>query len=326
MKKLFYLFLAASLPMLGASCTKSGYSVPESVPTAMLVVDLKGLPMGTRADVQYQSDTEKQVSRVDIAIYDGNGNLEWTKHYEDDRSSRQVITGLAEGKKTIAVVTNKFIEIPATLDGFKACVTDLNDNTRTNFVMTGMGEGIASADPDPVEIKLARTVAKFTVDGNITTEWEGDAPQSFDITDIYLANVTVSSDFFHSGAASPTVNLRTSRELTSDAGYREMTVASKLDWSSGRQFNGGVSFYGMPNTTSTRTAVMIKAEYDGRDCWYPLVIDREIRNNTLYEIGDIKITCEGTSDPADPFTKVKVLFSLKVMDWDRQEVYPEFTF
>ena len=292
----------------------------------MLVVNLKAHQSDTRADAEYQSEIEKQLSRVSIAIYDSSGNLEWSKHYEDNRSSRQVITGLSEGKKTIAVVTNKTLETPATLDGFKSSVTGLDDNTRTNFVMTGMSEAVASSDPDPVDVRLARTVAKFTVKGNITTQWEGDAPESFDITGIYLANVTVTSNFVHGGEVAPTLNLRTSRELTGDAAYRELTVASKLEWTAGGPFNGGVSFYGMPNSTPTRTAVMIKALYEGRECWYPLVIDREIKNNTLYEIGDVEITCEGTADPSEPFTKIKITFSLKVTDWDYQEVYPEFTF
>jgi len=333
MKKYIY-FAFAGIVALCASCNKelnNNIDVPSANGNASLVVDIQGLPMATKAatkagETEYQTNDEKKVSQVDIAIYDASGVLEWSKHYNEARTSRQTITGLTVGQKTIGVIANLTVEtIPTTLANFKALASDLKDNGRSNLVMTGIAEGMASTNPEPATLKLARIAAKFSVDGNITTEWEGDAPQAFDITDIYLANVATASNVIYA-PASPSLNLRSSVEVTSDVTYKDLTVASKQSWSSGSPFNGGVSFYGYPNNDSARTAIMIKALYENKVCYYPLVINQEIKNNTLYKIGNIKITCEGVENPWDDFTKVKILFDIEVVDWDYNEIYPEFTF
>lgn len=327
MKKAIYLALAGML-VLCASCSKESIDEVLSAGNgdATLVIDIKGLPLSNVKAAAYQTDDEKKISQIDIAIYDASGALEWSKHYTEARTSRQVVTGLVAGKKSVGVIANLTVgTMPATLDGFKAVSTDLKDNSRTNLVMSAIVEGTASTNPEAVKVSLARVAAKFTIDGKITTEWEGDAPQSFDITDVYLANVSVASNVVYATSA-PSVNLRTSTTVTSDAVYKNLTVAQKQTWTSGSPFNGGVSFYGYPNKDASRTCLMLKALYEGRVCYYPLVIDKEIKNNTLYRIGDIKITCEGVKNPQDVFTKIKILFDIDVADWDYNDLYPEFTF
>ena len=329
MKKILYFTLAGLMMVLGTtSCNKNleGVEQNELAKNASVIVDIQGLPMAvTKAD--YQTDNEKKVSQVDIAIYNASGVLEWSKHYNEARTSRQTITGLTVGKKTVAVAANLTIEtIPTTLAAFKAYATDLKDNGRSNLVMFGSAEGMASSNPEAIELKLARVAAKFNLEGKIKTAWEGDAPASFDITDIYVANAAAASDFSYSGTAGPAINLRSTVDLTTDPVYKDLTVATKTTWASGDAFNGGVNFYAYPNADAARTCIMIKALYEEKVCYYPLVINQEIKNNTMYKIGDITITCEGCENPWDDFTKVKILFDIEVVDWDYNEVYPEFTF
>lgn len=326
MKKVFLIAIAGAL-VLCASCNKEPQASASR--EGEVVVDIEGLPivMTKAGETEYQTDNEKKISQIDIAVYDASGVLEWHKHYTDNRTSRrQTITGLTVGKKTIAVVANYTFEMPATLTALQTLASDLKDNSRSNFVMSGFADAVASANPEPVSLKLQRVCAKFLVDGVIRTEWDGDAPLSFDITDIYLANAATASTFTYNGTAGPSINLRTSVELTDDTVYRDLTVAPKMSWTPGSQYNNGLSFYAYPNSDGARTCVMIKAMYEDEVTYYPLVIPQEIRNNTLCRIGDITITCQGVDNPWEDFTKVKVVFDIEVVDWDYNEIYPEFEF
>ena len=331
MKRLFtYALMLGAVAFLAPACNQENGPLGDDLLGAQLYVDIQGLPMGTKADgdVEYQTEQEKKVSQLDVAIYDADGNLEWNKHYDESSAvGRKIISGLSEGQKTIAVAANIAFTVPQTIAEFKAIATALNDNAVDNFVMTGTGEGIASTNPEPVVVRLERVAAKFLLDGTITTEWESDPPTSFDIETIYLANVAVNSNFDDDGSAGPEINLRSTTELTTDELYANFTVAQKSRWSSGEKFNGeNTRFYGYPNSTDTRTAILIKAKYDGRDTYYPLVIDQAINNNTLYHIGNIKITTEGMENPWDEWVKVKIIFDIQVVDWDYWDIYPEYTF
>lgn len=330
MKKAFLIAMAGAL-VLCASCNKEP-GLRDGASDAQVIVDIQGARLmspETKADDagEYQTENEKKVAQYDLAVYDAGGVLEWHKHYTDDRTARrQVVTGLTEGKKTIAVIANMDMEMPATLAALQGMASDLRDNSRDNFVMSGFAEAMASANPEAVTIRLQRICAKFVLDGVIRTEWDGDAPLSFDIETVYVGNAASGSNFLYNGTAGPTVNLRSSFDLTTDPVYADMTVAQKSTWTPGRQFNNGVVLYAYPNSDGARTAVMIKAKYEGEVTYYPLKIDQDIRNNTLYRIGDITITCQGCDNPWDDFTKVKVNFDIEIIDWDYNEIYPEFEF
>lgn len=291
---------------------------------AGLVVDIQGLPLSLKSGIEVQTEAEAAVLTLDVAVYDDSGALEWSGHYDSPKEGRQRVTGLNAGEKTVCAVANLSLgSVPPTLNGFLAAASSLGDNAES-FVMSGTVPAEASTDPVPVTLRLYRIAAKVSVEGFISTEWAGEAPSSFDITDIYLANVVERSNLAYASGA-PAVNLRSSVDLARDTVLRRLTVAEKEEWTSGNLFNGGVCFYGYPNAGADRTCVMIKALYEGRVCYYPLVIDREIRRNTLYRIGDIVITSEGVENPLDDFTTVKTQFSITIADWD-YNAYPEISF
>ena len=319
----FILIASALSAVLLSACDKESPAVYDKG-KASLVVDIQGLPLNvTRADV-WHTEAERAISMLDIAIYDDSGSLEWSEHYDNPQSARQTATGLEAGNKTVCAVANLPVgSLPQSLDGFRGMASSLKDN-RGCFVMSGSAAGEASPNPEPVSLKLSRLAAKVSFEGMIATSWTDKAPATFDITDIYLANVSAESSLSFA-SSDPSVNLRSKAELVEDEAVRSLTVAAKESWEPGDAFNGGVSFYGYPNASEVRTCVMIKALYDGRVCYYPLVIDREIKNNTWYRIGNVTITCEGVENSWDDFTKVKTSFEISISDWDYNE-YPEISF
>ncbi len=324
MKRKFLIVAAIVVTLAGCQkepCSKCS-GLQENV--SSLIVDIQGIPLSVTKGETHNGD-ERGISQIDIAIYDDAGVLEWAKHCAVAPASRQSATGLKAGKKTVCAVANLPVEsVPRTIEEFRSLSSALRDNGQSGFVMTGSAAGEASPKPEPVTLKLSRLAAKVSFEGMVTTDWTEKAPASFDITDVYLANVSAESTLsFVSGE--PSVNLRSGVNLTDDDVVRTLTVAEKESWEPGDPFNGGVPFYCYPNATDVRTCVMIKALYNGRVCYYPLVIDREIRNNTLYRIGNVTITCEGVENPWDDFTQVKTSFEITISDWDYNE-YPEIDF
>lgn len=284
-----------------------------------LVIDVQGLPLSVT-----KTEAERGISLLDLAVYDDSGALEWSSHLDNPTNARQTATGLEAGKKTVCAVANLSAGcLPQTLEEFESFASVLGDNGG-NFVMTGSTMGEASSKPEPVALNLSRLAAKISLEGMIVTDWTDKSPVTFDITDVYLANVSAESDFSFS-PGEPSVNLRSDIKLVADSLLQSLTVASKESWTSGEFFNGGVNFYCYPNASEIRTCVMIKALYDGRVCYYPLVMDREIKNNTWYRIGNVTITCEGVENPWDDFTRVKTFFEISISDWDYKE-YPEISF
>lgn len=284
-----------------------------------LVIDVRGLPLSIT-----KTETERGISLLDLAVYDDSGVLEWSSHLDSPTNARQTATGLEAGKKTVCAVANlPTVCFPQTLEEFESFTSVLGDNGE-GFVMTGSEAGEASPNPEPVTVKLSRIAAKVSLEGFIVTDWTEKAPATFDITDVYLANVSAESDLSFS-PGEPSVNLRSGVDVVADTLLRVLTVAPKGSWEPGDPFNGGVSFYGYPNSSEARTCVMIKALYDGRVCYYPLVMDREIRSNTWYRIGNVTLTCEGVENPWDDFTMVKTSFEITISDWDYNE-YPEVSF
>lgn len=291
---------------------------PDGEKTSSVVVEIQGIPIGSKADGdQRQTPDEMKVSQYDIAVYDAAGLLEWSEHIDKADSPRHVITGLGAGRKTIAVAANINAGMPATLAAFGTLPTDLRDNRLSEgFVMVGTAEAVAAEEPEVVKLSLKRIAAKISVEGNITTAWLGDAPESFVITDIYVANVATRSNYAFSGTAGPSVNLRSTEDLTTDDVYRSLTVSQRTFWESGKPFNGGVGFYVYPNSDSARTCIIIKALYNGEVTYYPVRIDQAITSNTLYTLGDVKITWRGVDKPWEEYSRIAISLQLKVKDWE----------
>lgn len=329
MKKIYHNLIILGIVAVLASCRKepcqkcleaqNRLMADGLEANATLVIDVYGLPLSVT-----RTETERGISLLDLAVYDASGALEWSSHIDNPTNARQTATGLEAGKKTVCAVANLPTGcFPQTLEEFETFASVLSDNGE-GFVMTGSGKGEASPNPEPVPVKLSRLAAKVSLEGYIVTNWTEKTPASFDITDIYLANVSAESSLAFA-SSDPSVNLRSKVELVEDEVTRALTVAPKENWTPGDLFNGGVNFYCYPNASETRTCVMIKALYDGRVCYYPLVIEREIINNTWYRFGNVTITCEGVENPWEDFTHLKTSFEISISGWDYNE-YPEISF
>lgn len=313
MKRLAIIFFFG---ILLASCQKESpvVSAGSGKGSVILSLDTYTFSADTKS---VASEAEKKINNLYIVIYDNKGKLEWSAEYQDFKTSRTIV-GLEEGMKTVWIVANKKIVVPGTLAQMKAVSTTLRENNRKSFVMVGSADVMASTTPVDTKIDIRKVCAKVTLREAIETRWGNIAPGDFNIEKIYLANLDTLSNFSFEPSGVVDVNLRTTVETTDDSDIRSLTVIENdKSWVSGGLFNKGVDFYLYPNNNPDKpTALLIKASYDGRTCYYPIVFDKGIKSGTSYWIGLIEITCEGVATPEEAFSKIKACIGFNPSPWD----------
>lgn len=274
-----------------------------------------------------QSAAESSVSLLQVGIYDADGHKEWEKSYEGAFSVPKTVSGLREGRKTIVALANKSITMPDILEDFFSIPTSLSDNRRNSFVMVGSAGAIADVQPSEVTVHLERIAAKISFRNAILLNWTSSPPADFAIEAVYVANAGVESTLAADGGADPALNPRASLEQTADEVLRDLTVSELVSWKgSGDVFNKGVDFYVYPNSTSTRTTLVIRTRFDGHTSYYPLVIDRPIERNTQYRCGSITITTDGMPSPADEFSSIRINYKYESSDWSEQSIGDAISF
>lgn len=311
MKKGFVtLFTLSALCKCFCGCSQVDFG--PGAERAAVIFDIGFSPEG---ETKAQTPSETNITRLQVAVYGDAGNLEWENTYEYAFSSVKTISGLAEGRKTIVAVANKKVTMPSSLDAFHTIPVYLDENRRDSFVMFGCESAEASVSPALTTIHLRRAVAKISVRSSISSVSEDGKTHEFVPERIYIANVAAKTNM-RGDAFDEFVNLREEREQTVNPVIRDLTVAEKTYWVNGGVFNHGADFYVCPNRSSERlTTMIIQAEFDGVECYYPVVIASELLSNTMYRCGVLTISCEGMPNPGDEFSSIRVRFNYENDDW-----------
>lgn len=332
MKKTFILQLAAVL-LLAVSCNKNNdiYNAGHGKASLSLSVThgitFSDSEFETKAD---QSESERRIERLCLMIFDDNGYLEWYDK-EATINGTKTVAGLEEGPKTVWAVANKSLDIPDmserrwTMAELREVTSSLADNKRDALVMTGSVRAVAGTDAKEAIVELRKICAKISFRNSIVTTWGANKPQKgFDIDKVYIANVGTESNFQNKDLHTELINPRAELEQTHEDILADFTVSPRTrQWVSGDVFNKGVDFYVYPNEDAdNRTTVIIEATFDGRKCYYPIVLDCDIVSGYCYRIGKVEITCEGMTTPGEDFTKVKTVTGVESANWSDPSSLP----
>lgn len=296
-----------------AACGCSKTTPEPEKRQAAVIFDIGFLSDG---ETKAQTAAETNVTRLQVALYNEAGELEWDNTYEYAFVTVKTISGLTEGPKTIVAVANKAVVIPEKLDDFYTIPVTLGENRRDAFVMYGSENAVASVTPELTTIHLKRSVVKISVRSSLSLSSGDGKTHEFIPERIYLSNVATRTNL-RGDAFDEFINLREDKDQTTDEILRDFTVAENTYWVNGAVFNHGVDFYVCTNTSQGRpTAMIIQAKYDGNTCYYPLVVAPELLSNTMYKCGAIKITCEGMPNPEDDFSSLRVRYNYETSDWN----------
>ena len=87
---------------------------------------------------------------------------------------------------------------------------------------------------------------------------------------------------------------------------------------SGGNYSAGHFFYCYPNSTTTKTRLVVETQIGGYTYYYPVTLD-SVTPNTAYTY-NLTITRLGSDSPNEPVADGAVSVTLTVKDWTECEV------
>ncbi len=268
MKKIFSLALAASMMILGASCSKETKTDgPEQAGGALTLV-IKGIQNGATTYAVPATTAEKTITSVDLYRFNYNDDSFVDKQTLTVSPSGTTVTGttnyttgdenteyayyVVANDPGITSLTN-FVNTPTTLDDFLAALTNVQSaDLGTPFLMTG--KSIKMGISGTLSVTVTRVVSRFDLDISNLPD-----PSLLSITNIYV------SDIRKSGALFPSFN--TMRPEVTAGAYKTLAGAD-LHTALGAGTSIDAMFYLYPTTIGTQageTGIAIEASYNGSD-------------------------------------------------------------
>lgn len=312
-------FIAASsiaagfISILFASCNKQDspkYS--DNLPDGYCKVTL-GLDTGITKLSSSAVEDEAKVNNVQYFIFDANETLESYVTKSGTSTSAQVT--LLKGPKTIyALVNSNSTPEFSTMDEFRTAEIPLSENRSDNLVMTGCTTMLADEDASTI-VPVVRQVSKVVLN-SITTDFVAPVYQN--------GNITIKSVYLQKAVKTALVN-------SSDQGsgyYNQSTFTEGLSGLIGENLN--MSLHG--NTTvpmnyiffpaytcfPDETRLVIKAELEGVDYYYPFILP-VMERNKIYTITNLKITRPGLLDPTGVIEWESASLDISIVDWTTGE-------
>ena len=236
--------------------------------------------------------------------------------YGNVKSATQLSISCTTGEKdVIAIVNAPDMKDVATKSALLAKVSQLSNNSLTNFEMIGSTTATVPAESG-ITIAVDRLAARVVIK-KITRDFTSPALQAVDFTidAIYLVNAAGDLNFGKDGAPSKWYNTAKNKSelATLLVDTPAAAVANKESHATAHYF------YAYPNLNSTEdeivdTRLVVETTLDGRKYFYPINMPK-MDSNKSYEINELKITRPGSDDPDKPIVIVDQDFKITVNDW-----------
>lgn len=348
--------LAMAILSVCVSCNKLCSDTSDIVPmpsgeSSGLVnfhIDGCGSPRTKASDVT-STGAETAVSSVQILVFDSNGNV---ASYLNAGTSMTAATKLKQGEYKARAVVNgpdlSGISTIAALDATGIALADWNSPS-SDFVMSNAAPSSVSVQMNS-DIDVSITVARFVSRVRLASVYNGcpAALGNMILKSAFLSNVVCNQNLSGSAAPSDWSDIYGRSSIANRGSVIDGTLFTAAPaeltyygWNSGytvahgASFSPGRSFYSYPNPasdavtawkstfTETATRLVIVAEVNGNDFYYPVALPGTGRNCT-YDIS-VSITGEGLDDPqGDPAVlreKGTVNASITVLPWTEGTEY-----
>ena len=334
MKKV--LFLTAALAALTlVSCNKEASKT--SGPDVEITVTIQGEKAQTRATETTYAD-ESKVNSLQVFVFNGDAR----ESYKNVAAMQALVPAQA-GERTIwAVVNAPDLSTVMSMEALKAEVTELADNARDSFVMTGsVTQELVDGGNVPVTVK--RIVSRVSV-AKISSDFKDyRAAYSVKIHGIYVINVAADNKYEVGGEASLWVNQLGHYDDTYDALLAD--AITDVTVSNGSAYEKEHAFYPYPNIWGTNmenfvpnyadtwsprpSMLVIEAEvFDGDGQviilpgtenqtvgYYPIELPILERNKT-YSIQEVVLTRLPGTKPYEPIETGETQVTITVADWE----------
>ncbi len=311
MFKKFY--LAALLAAIGlVSCNEKNVDFPDDGMSSAEKIQLTvRLPKVSTKVSGPPSDNS--VRNIQVFVFDKNGVYETSS----SGSGASLSLTCTTGEKQIVALANAPQELGVkNISELRARTADLKDCSAGLVVMAGEVTKVLESS-STVTISVERLAARVAVD-QIKTDFALDQHKdlSFNVKAIYLINVAGERAYLDDNTPSTWYNKGGYDAATSPSFLYDEVLSGSV--TNGNAYNTAHHFYCYPNTTSTKTRLVVEAEVGGYRYYYPVTLDR-IDPNTAYTYS-LTITRLGSDSPDKPIEDGSVLFNVTVKDWIEQDV------
>ena len=309
------LYLAALLAAFGlVGCNEKDVDLSEEnagVSSGEKIQLTVNLPVAATKVTGAASDNA--VGNIQVFVFDRNGVYETSSSGNGSTLSLTCTTG---EKQIVALVNAPKENSVKNIKELRERTTDLKSCSANSIIMAGEVTKVLESS-STVTMSVGRIAAKVSVDKvktNFTLDQHKQLP--FKIKSIYLINVAGDRAYLSDNVPSTWYNA--GKHIASSAPSFLHDDVTSGTIANGSSYNTEHYFYCYPNTTSTKTRLVVEAEVGGYLYYYPVTIDR-IDPNTAYTYS-LTITRLGSDSPDKPIKEGTVQFNVTVKDWVEQNV------
>lgn len=325
------LFVALGVAAI-ASCNKEMPEVSAPVDNGLVKV-LFALPEGSPMTRATTEASESNVNQLDIAVVSGG-----VIAYKGAATQNGVTIEMNPGTYDVYAFVNapsayrSGITVGASISTLVSAVSNMGDNSTTNFIMSGNITGKAiDGTTGTVVVPVSRHSSKVILQ-SINADFTGThyAGKTLTIKGIYVSNVFTQATYEPKEIVSPaaTESLWLSKFGNPDSNPMITETGLSIALADGGSNSTAHYFYPYPNATNndvntldawsvrdTRLVIQARMQGDTADCYYHINIPG-MKPNHKYVITAVNIKNLGGPDPEHNLEKQGVDFTVDVLDWE----------
>ena len=302
MSKHFYLAAFAAMSLVGCNekMLEQNVLATEEVRLTVNLPQLATKVMGTPSD--------DAVNSLQIFVFNKYGVYETSA----SGSGKSLTLTCTTGEKQIMALVNADTEsnVPD-INTLRSRKANLSSMAAGDLIMSGETTDELTNDSS-IEMHVKRLPSRVILN-SVQTDFDLEQHKSlsFAVKSVFLINVA--GDAPYSGTSTP-------GQWHNVADYDPVTNLPFLrdQVSSGEITEGGVYdtrhyFYCMPNSTETKTRLVVEAEIEGDTYYYPITLEK-VGQNTSYSY-NLTIKRFGSDSPDVPVEDGSVTFTVEVDPW-----------
>lgn len=307
MSKQFYLAAFAAMALVGCNEKMVELNEPASEKVRLTV----NLPQLATKVIGTPSDDA--VNDLQVFVFNKYGMYETSA----SGSGKSLTLTCTTGEKQIMALVNADAEnnVPD-IETLRSRKAKLSSMAAGDLIMSGETTEELTNNAS-VEMHVKRLPARVILN-SVKTEFELEQHRnlSFAVKSVFLINVAGEAPY--SGAAVPEQwhNMTDYDPLTNLPFLRDQASSGEI--TEGSAYGTKHYFYCMPNSTETKTRLVVEAEIEGDTYYYPITLEN-VEQNTSYAY-NLTIKRFGSESPDVPVEDGSVTFTVEVDPWDETTV------
>mgnify|MGYP003311971267 CR=1 FL=1 len=331
-----------------AACDKNGSPEPEGATNGRVECRFS---LGGSAEVSYETRSvglesgtlsladEKKVNTLTVFIFSRDGKIADTGSADGNMVKINLKADSGYDFFAVANAGTDWSSSVTSANELKEITSSAlsGEDALCNFVMTGslLSETV-DRDHCTFTIDVTRRAAKVVV--RKITNSLNEAAGDISLEGIYLSNVITNCNLF--GTALPETPAWANKfgawadVPLQRAWFGDALTEGPVRIANGKSYETAHTFYAAANPIETdcsgekeftprKTRLVIKAEIQGDDYYYPLTFNTDrlpaLEAGKCIDIENIDIRHLGSSSPESPVSTVDVSFEVRVLDWDRMD-------